>query len=254
MANADGNVQGLAQLLFTNYVFAFEVTSALLITAALGAMVLAHRERLTPKPTQADLAAQRMRDYAEHGKHPGPLPSPGVFARHNAVDTPALLPDGTPVGALDLAGARRARHSVPRRPRAQRPVERRLERRHPVGRRDRPTTGARDHARPTRREAPHMSATPFIVLSAILFTIGCVGVLTRRNAIVVFMCVELMLNASNLALVTFSRVNGNLDGQVAAFFVMVVAAAEVVVGLAIIMTIFRTRRSASVDDASLLKY
>ncbi len=99
-----------------------------------------------------------------------------------------------------------------------------------------------------------MSPTPFLVLSAILFTIGCVGVLTRRNAIVVFMSVELMLNASNLALVTFSRVNGNLDGQVMAFFVMVVAAAEVVVGLAIIMTIFRTRRSASVDDASLLKY
>jgi NADH-quinone oxidoreductase subunit K len=99
-----------------------------------------------------------------------------------------------------------------------------------------------------------MSATPFLVLSAIVFTVGCVGVLTRRNAIVVFMCVELMFNASNLALVTFARVNGNLDGQVAAFFVMVVAAAEVVVGLAIIMTIFRTRRSASVDDASLLKY
>ena len=99
-----------------------------------------------------------------------------------------------------------------------------------------------------------MSATPFLVLAAILFTIGCVGVLIRRNAIVVFMCVELMLNASNLAFVTFSRVNGNLDGQMAAFFVMVVAAAEVVVGLAIIMAIFRTRRSASVDDASLLKY
>ena len=98
------------------------------------------------------------------------------------------------------------------------------------------------------------SVTPFIVLSAILFTIGAIGVLTRRNAIVVFMCIELMFNASNLALVTFSRVNGNLDGQIAAFFVMVVAAAEVVVGLAIIMTIFRTRRSASVDDASLLKY
>ncbi|QIK65156.1 NADH-quinone oxidoreductase subunit J [Nocardioides sp. HDW12B] len=95
-ANADGNIQGLAQLLFSRYVFAFETTSALLITAALGAMVLAHRERLTPKPTQADLAKKRMRDYAEHGKHPGPLPNPGVFARHNAVDTPALLPDGTP--------------------------------------------------------------------------------------------------------------------------------------------------------------
>jgi NADH-quinone oxidoreductase subunit J len=94
-ANADGNVPALAQLLFSRYVFAFEATSALLITAAIGAMVLAHRERLTPKPTQALLSAQRMRDYAEHGKHPGPLPAPGVFARHNAVDTPALLPDGT---------------------------------------------------------------------------------------------------------------------------------------------------------------
>jgi NADH-quinone oxidoreductase subunit K len=94
--------------------------------------------------------------------------------------------------------------------------------------------------------------TEYVVLSAILFTIGCVGVLTRRNAIVVFMCVELMLNAANLALVAAAKQHGNLDGQIAAFFVMVVAAAEVVV--AIIMTIFRTRRSASVDDASLLKY
>ena len=99
-----------------------------------------------------------------------------------------------------------------------------------------------------------MSVTPFLMLSALLFSIGAIGVLVRRNAIVVFMCVELMLNASNLALVTFARRHGNLDGQIAAFFVMVVAAAEVVVGLAIIMTIFRTRRSASVDDASLLKY
>jgi NADH-quinone oxidoreductase subunit J len=94
-ANAGGNVQGLANIVFSRYVFAFEVTSALLITAAIGAMVLAHRERLTPKPTQASNAAQRMKDYAEVGKHPGPLPSPGVFARHNAVDTAALLPDGT---------------------------------------------------------------------------------------------------------------------------------------------------------------
>ena len=94
-ANAGGNVPALAQLLFSRYVFAFEATSALLITAAIGAMVLAHRERLVPKLNQADLVAHRMRDYAEHGKHLGPLPSPGVFARHNAVDTPALLPDGT---------------------------------------------------------------------------------------------------------------------------------------------------------------
>jgi NADH-quinone oxidoreductase subunit J len=96
VANEDGNVQGLAKLLFSKYVFAFEATSALLITAAVGAMVLAHRERLTPKRTQADLAAERLRDYATHGKPLGPRPSPGVFARHNAVDTPALLPDGTP--------------------------------------------------------------------------------------------------------------------------------------------------------------
>ena len=94
----------------------------------------------------------------------------------------------------------------------------------------------------------------YVVLAAVLFTIGAVGVLIRRNAIVLFMCIELMLNASNLALVTFSRINGGLDGQIMAFFAMVVAAAEVVIGLAIIMLIFRTRRSASVDDANLLKY
>jgi NADH-quinone oxidoreductase subunit K len=94
----------------------------------------------------------------------------------------------------------------------------------------------------------------YLVLSAMLFTIGAIGVLVRRNAIVVFMSIELMLNAVNLTLVTFSRINGDLQGQVMAFFVMVVAAAEVVVGLAIIMSIFRTRRSASVDDANLLKY
>jgi NADH-quinone oxidoreductase subunit J len=94
--NAEGNVPALARLLFSPYVFAFEATSALLITAAIGAMVLTHRERLTPKQTQGQMALQRMRDYADHGKHPGPLAAPGVFARHNAVDTPALLPDGSP--------------------------------------------------------------------------------------------------------------------------------------------------------------
>ena len=99
-----------------------------------------------------------------------------------------------------------------------------------------------------------MSVDYYLYLSAILFTIGTVGVLTRRNAIVVFMCIELMLNAVNLTLVTFARMNGTLDGQIIAFFVMVVAAAEVVVGLAILMAIYRTRRSTSVDDANLLKY
>jgi NADH-quinone oxidoreductase subunit K len=93
----------------------------------------------------------------------------------------------------------------------------------------------------------------YLYLAALLFTIGAVGVVLRRNAIVVFMCIELMLNAGNLTLVTFSRMNGNLDGQVVAFFTMVVAACEVVVGLAIIVAIYRSRRSASIDDASLLK-
>ena len=99
-----------------------------------------------------------------------------------------------------------------------------------------------------------MNPSYYLVLAALLFTIGALGVLLRRNAILVFMSVELMLNSVNLTLVTFSRLRGTLDGQIMAFFVMVVAAAEVVIGLAIIMSIFRTRRSASVDDANLLKY
>ncbi|MFD2797450.1 MULTISPECIES: NADH-quinone oxidoreductase subunit NuoK [Promicromonospora] len=98
-----------------------------------------------------------------------------------------------------------------------------------------------------------MDITNYVVLAAVLFAIGATTVLLRRNAIVVFMGVELMLNATNLAFVTFARMHGDLTGQVLAFFVMVVAAAEVVVGLAIIVTIFRTRRSASVDDVNLLK-
>jgi len=98
-----------------------------------------------------------------------------------------------------------------------------------------------------------VSLVNYLVLSGILFAIGATAVLLRRNAIIALLGVELMLNASNLALVTFSRIHGDLTGQVLAFFVMVVAAAEVVVGLAIIVSIFRTRRSASVDDASLLK-
>ena len=98
-----------------------------------------------------------------------------------------------------------------------------------------------------------MNPYNYLYVAGILFTIGAVGVVVRRNAIVVVMCVELMLNAANLAFVTFSRINGSLDGQVTAFFTMVVAACEVVVGLAIIVTIYRSRRSASVDDASLLK-
>lgn len=99
-----------------------------------------------------------------------------------------------------------------------------------------------------------MTVTWWLYLSALLFALGAATVLVRRNAIIVFMGVELMLNAANLAFVTFARMAGDLDGQVIALFVMLVAAAEVVIGLAIIMMIFRTRRSASVDDANLLKH
>ncbi len=98
-----------------------------------------------------------------------------------------------------------------------------------------------------------MSIVNYLVLSGILFSIGAVAVLTRRNAIIAFMGVELMLNAANLMLVTFARIHGDLHGQVIAFYVMVVAAAEVVIGLAIIVSIFRSRASASLDDVSLLK-
>lgn len=91
-ANAGGNVEGLAALIFTRYLWAFEVTSALLITAALGAMVLAHRERFERRKTQRELAVERF----EPGGHPTTLPGSGVYARHNAVDMPARLPDGSP--------------------------------------------------------------------------------------------------------------------------------------------------------------
>jgi NADH-quinone oxidoreductase subunit J len=90
-ANAGGNVEGLAALIFTRYLWAFELTGALLITAALGAMVLAHRERFERRKTQRELAIERF----QPGGHPTPLPSPGVYARHNAVDVPARLPDGS---------------------------------------------------------------------------------------------------------------------------------------------------------------
>ena len=107
LANADGNVTGVAYLIFGKYVWVFEVTSALLITAALGAMVLAHRERLTPRPTQRQWSERRFRE----GKNVSGLPAPGVYARRNAVDTPALLPDGTP-SELSLSRVFAARDQV----------------------------------------------------------------------------------------------------------------------------------------------
>ena len=103
-ANEGGNVPAVAALIFTRYVFAFEITSALLITAALGAMVLAHRERTEPRSTQRELSEQRFRT----GTQVTPLPPPGVYARHNAVDVPALLPDGSPAD-LSVSHALKAR-------------------------------------------------------------------------------------------------------------------------------------------------
>lgn len=97
------------------------------------------------------------------------------------------------------------------------------------------------------------SIEPVILLSAVLFTIGVVGVLTRRNALMIFMSVELMLNAANLAFVAFAQQWGNLDGQLFVFFIMAVAAAEVAVGLALIVAIFRTKRSTDVDELSQLR-
>jgi NADH-quinone oxidoreductase subunit K len=94
----------------------------------------------------------------------------------------------------------------------------------------------------------------YLALAGLLFTVGVVGALVRRNAIVIFMFIELMLNAVNLAFVTFARMRGSVDGQVLVFFVLVVAAAEAVVGLAIILSIFRRRHSGNVDDMSLLKW
>ncbi|MFI1969426.1 NADH:ubiquinone oxidoreductase subunit J [Streptomyces cinnamoneus] len=106
-ANSGGNVQGLAALIFTKYVFAFEITGALLITAAVGAMVLTHRERTERAATQRELSERRVRE----GKQLPPLPAPGVYARHNAVDIPALLPDGTP-SELSVSATLRARGQV----------------------------------------------------------------------------------------------------------------------------------------------
>jgi NADH-quinone oxidoreductase subunit K len=94
----------------------------------------------------------------------------------------------------------------------------------------------------------------YLALAGLMFSIGVVGALTRRNAIVIFMFVELMLNAINLIFVTFARMWGQVDGQVLVFFVLVVAAAEVVVGLAIILVISRRRATANVDDVSMLKW
>lgn len=103
-------------------------------------------------------------------------------------------------------------------------------------------------------EAPEVATELFVLLSAILFVLGTLGVLLRRNAILVFMSIELMLNAANLALAAFARQWGNLDGQVLIFFVMTIAAAEVAIGLALIVAIFRTKKSINIDELHLFKH
>ena len=94
----------------------------------------------------------------------------------------------------------------------------------------------------------------YLIVSALLFSLGLLGVLSRRNVLVIYMSLELMLNAANLALVAFSRFNNNLDGQVMVFFIITVAAAEVAVGLALIVALFRRRQTTHVDDLTLLKH
>lgn len=102
-------------------------------------------------------------------------------------------------------------------------------------------------------EQPAVATELFVLLSAVLFTLGALGVLLRRNAILIFMSVELMLNAANLALVAFARQWNSVDGHIMVFFVMTVAAAEVAVGLAIIVAIYRTKKSTDVDDLHALQ-
>lgn len=99
-----------------------------------------------------------------------------------------------------------------------------------------------------------MTLNSYLIISAILFSIGTIGVLTRKNAIVIFMCIELMLNAVNLTFVAFSNYLGNLDGQVFVFFVMTVAAAEAAVGLALMIAFYKNKESIDVDDINLMKW
>jgi NADH-quinone oxidoreductase subunit J len=159
-----GNVQGLAAMIFNRYVYAFEATSALLITAALGAMVLAHRERLSKKKGQAELVAERMQRYAEIGEHPGPLPTPGVFARHNAVDVPALLPDGSPAPS-SVSATLRARGSILDSGDLARPIQRTLHAIDPDGHSDPDDAGGPSRPvaadpRPALTEGPPAGTSP----------------------------------------------------------------------------------------------
>lgn len=153
--------------------------------------------------------------------------------------TPDSEPGVGPEDALDTAPAEE---------RTERPVERRAA----AGLVGLLTIGVLAVAYVLRGEP--VSASHYVLLSMVLFTTGAFGVLMRRNALVLFMCVELMLNAVNLAFVAFAKMHGNVEGQVIVLFVMIVAAAEVAVGLAIIVGIYRRKQSANVDDMSILRW
>src|SRR6185437_7775330 len=197
--------------------------------------------------------ADHRRPWCDGARAPRTARTQARPARADARPVQDWYPPNAATRAWRVRAAQRGRHSCTAARRQSIRTQRATGYRRVASRtRAQPATGRA--RRPAIRDEAVMSPTYYLYLSAILFTIGSLGVLLRRNAIVVFMCVELMLNAGNLALVTFSRINGDLNGQIMAFFVMVVAAAEVVVGLAIIVSVYRTRRSASVDDASLLKY
>ena len=189
-----GNVQGIAALIFDRYVFAFEATSALLITAALGAMVLAHRERLTKRLTQSDLAGDTDEAVRRDRPASGPLPPrrlrPAQRGGHTRAASGRELCPSVGLGHVKARGASCTAE-------AGQPSTRRS---------DAIAADEATRAAGTIGGRSRMSPTRYIVLSAILFTIGTVGFMIRRNAIVAFMCVELMLNATNLALVTFSRI------------------------------------------------
>ena len=229
-ANGHTNVYQLGQSVFTTYLFAFEATAALLVIAVVGAVFLARRPS---GPTD-----ERARDGRSRARWGARRRGGGGRGR----------PNGRPISDWPISG----------RPISGRPIGGRPISDWPIGDwRSRPGTRRRGRVGTGRRErgGRKVSLAPgwYLGLAAVLFAIGAIGLLVRRNVLVMFMCIELMLNAANLTFVTFSRVLGDIGGQAVVFFVLVVAAAEVVVGLGIVVAIYRRRRTSSADDLHVLK-
>ena len=206
-----GGPEQIGQALLTKFLVAFEVASFLLLIAAVGAVVLARRRG-------------------------------GIHEEETRVSAMAFL---RPPGVGTMAEARRGPHRHAGAPRA-RPARRRPARRERT-RRDCASLLDRGHRRPPAG-ALAMSIDWFLVVSALVFCIGAGGVLTRRNPLVVLLCLELMLNAANIALIAFARMWGNIDGQIFAIIVMVVAACEVCIGLGLVVAIYRRRLPIDVDE------